>query len=162
MLHHKYSHDSHDQTQCEECKLYMQNFGALLAIEIAPPTPLVELLTRENKTVPPTKTGYGLIDTGASVTTLHEQYVKDLGVKTVGANKMSTPDGGVVEHNTYPVRLKVPSHDIDIELPEIISSNLENFLTPDNEPIIGLIGRDFLSFCVLVYNGELGMYTLAT
>jgi hypothetical protein len=135
--------------------------GALLAVEISAPQPLIDLLTNEGKPIPVSKTGYGLIDTGAHLTTLHEDFVKDLGVNTVGAYDMSTPAGGVESHNTYPVHLKVPSHAIDVDLPEIITADLSHFLTPQGDIIIGLIGRDFLSTCILIYNGHLGMYTLA-
>lgn len=157
MLHHDYAHVDPD-----ECAEAMQANGPLLAVEISPPQPLVDFLTKNNKPIPPTITGHGLIDTGATVTTLHEAFIKQLGVKTVGSQNMTTPSGGVEVHNTYPVRLKVPSHGVDVELPEIITADLAKFLTPSGQPIIGLIGRDFLASCILIYNGELGMYTLAT
>lgn len=164
MLHHRYGHEKHHKTHsvCKECSEAMFNFGAMLAVEIAPPQPLTDLLASQGKTIPPIKTGYALIDTGASVTTLHEQYVKDLGVQAVNARNLSTPSGGVETHNSYPVRLRVPSHNVDEELSEIITADLAKFLTPEGEPIIGLIGRDFLKSFVLIYNGELGMYTLAS
>ena len=112
--------------------------------------------------VPPSKTGTALIDTGATLTTIHEDFIKDLGVKAVGAQKMTTPSGGENDMNTYPLRLLIPSHNIDVELPETLTANLEGFKTTDGKQIIALVGRDFLSGCVLIYNGHLGMYTLAS
>lgn len=158
MLNHSFAHD----TDIGQCASNMILKGALLPIEIAPPQPLVDELLKKKKPIPDTKTGIALIDTGAQLTSIHEPFLSSLGVKAVGVQNMTTPSGGSNQVNSYPVRLKIPAHNIDVDLPEIITANLENFKTPDGEQIIALIGRDFLSNCVFIYNGHLGMYTLAS
>lgn len=158
MLNHAFGHND----DIQKCQDALMETGALINIEIAPPKPLVDALIKAKKPVPATKTGLALIDTGARITSIHEDFIKDIGVKAVGAQKMTTPSGGINDMNTYPVRLKIPDHNIDVELPEILTANLEGFKTPDGQQIVGLVGRDFLSSCVLIYNGHLGMYTLAS
>lgn len=139
--------------------------GALLAVEIHVPTQLAAALTAQGKPVPPGKSGWALIDTGAMTTCVHEQALKDLGVSPVGIVKTGTA-GGPTERLTYPARLVFPETGWDQNVAWPLTSvdlTGQTITYPGQEPrqIMMLLGRDFLRSCLLVWNGLAATWSLS-
>ena len=102
------------------------------------------------------------MDTGASFTCIQPEVMQALGLTPTGTVDMITPSTGQDVHTTE-------TYDVDFVIlktasdPPLMMSNLrvaacELYL---RQGIHGLIGRDVLSRCILVYNGELNAFTLA-
>jgi len=142
--------------------LLMSQYGPLLPVEIAIPQSLTDLYAKNQKPIPAPVSGYALIDTGATVTCIHEDVMTRLKIKPIDVQDVNTPGGSAIPRNLYPVQLRIPSHGVDIALPKILSVDLTGQVTREGEQVLGLIGRDFLQNCVLVYNGRTGMYSLGS
>ena len=135
------------------------NAGPLINVEISIPNALATYNQQNSVPIPSAKSGYALIDTGCSFTSVDDSTVSSLGVKPVGLGKVGTA-GGQRQVNLYPAHVKFPGTQIEIDYSSVLSADLngQNF---KGTPIIALIGRDILAQCVLVYNGITGMYTFA-
>ena len=111
--------------------------------------------------IPPFVSGTFLVDTGASGTCLDPRLVAPLGLQPSGVVSIQTPStaGGTHSCNQYDVGLYIPSNDsrpgFFIDALPVIETSLSS------QGIDGLIGRDVLDRCVLVYNGSAGMFTLS-
>ena len=133
--------------------------GPLLSVEVSIPSALADIYSRENKSTPTPKTGFALIDTGATRSCVDDSVIRQLDVNPIGVATSYTA-GGPKEHNLFPAHFRFPAFKMDIDFSSVLGVNLEgqNF---NNEPIIALLGRDLLSGFIFVYNGTLGMYTVA-
>jgi hypothetical protein len=58
--------------------------GPLLQVEISIPSALEQLLAAQNQPIPSPKTGWALIDTGATRTCVDAKTVSALGVNPIG------------------------------------------------------------------------------
>ena len=120
------------------------------------------LLSSIGQAVPDPKVVRGLVDTGASCTCVDPQVLGELGIQPSGKTSMLTPSTGSapVIVDQYDVSLAVyKSYD---EVPCTISDLpvVESELRA-SQGFDVLIGRDFLSRCILHYNGATGIFTLA-
>ncbi len=115
-----------------------------------PPAIAVEL-QKEGKPIPSVQ-GIGLIDTGASATSINKRIVDALGLLPLDVQTVHTA-GGPSEQLLYDVGVGIP-----------ISPMLFNLQCPqgdfDGQAFDALIGRDVLSMCTLFYNGADGSFTL--
>lgn len=122
-----------------------------------------QALVAANLPVPPPVPITGLIDTGASGTCLDPTVLAQLGVTPTGVVSVATPSTGATPHQAqqFDVSLFIPGstpHQPPLSLgavPVIESSLLAQ------QGFHALIGRDILSLCVMVYNGDGGFFTLA-
>src|SRR5436189_241781 len=64
--------------------------GPFVNVEISVPKPLADLLTNQGKTLPQSKSGIALIDTGATRTCVHDSIMQNLGVNTIGVATSNT------------------------------------------------------------------------
>jgi hypothetical protein len=140
-------------------------FGALLAVEIHVPTELAAALAQRGKPIPPAISGWALIDTGATVSCVHETALTDLGVPPVGIAQFLTA-GGPQERATYPVRLVFPETgwDWNVVTPLAgvdLTGQQAHFAGAPPQPILMLLGRDLLRTCVLVWNGPAATWSLS-
>ena len=102
-----------------------------------------------------------LIDTGATITSIHADILTGLGIQPIGIANVGTA-GGPQQQSTYPARFTFPGTNLPgFELSQVIGCNLTGQMAPGQRPIIGLIGRDVLANAVLVYNGSAGMFSLS-
>jgi hypothetical protein len=129
--------------------------GPQLDVEVHVPDALASLLTQQGKPVPKPVAGKVLIDTGASITAVDDSIIQSLGVQPVGIATVHTPSGSA-QQNMYPVKFIFPRSG----LPPLIASHaIGSLLRPQG--IVALIGRDSLNSVVFVYNGPVGVITLA-
>jgi hypothetical protein len=111
--------------------------------------------------VPQPVTGNFLIDTGASGTCVDATLIAKLGLTPTGSINIHTPSTNGASHvcNQYDAMIFIPG-----------AANVGGFLI-DALPILeanlipqgidGLIGRDILDRCTLIYNGSLKVCTIA-
>ena len=105
----------------------------------------------------------GMVDTGASITAIDTDLAHLLNLSPRGKTTLRTPSTGnqAVVVDAYDASLSIPPANVG-ELPYRIPTLL--VIAADNLKVQGfqvLIGRDVLSRCLFVYNGEQGTYTLA-
>jgi hypothetical protein len=102
-----------------------------------------------------------LIDTGASMVGLDRNAIRPLGLAPTGVAAVHTPStAAAAPHSTnqYDVSLIVPPH---VGPPLVLGAIpvLEGDF--GHQRIDGLLGRDVLSLCTLIYNAPAGGFTLA-
>ncbi|WP_316206044.1 retropepsin-like aspartic protease [Bradyrhizobium sp. SZCCHNR3058] len=121
----------------------------------------MQALIAANQAPPPPLTGTFLIDTGASGTCIDDTFISQLGLQPTGVVPIKTPStGGGLHHcNQFDVSMFIPGGVVGqgylIEAIPIISTHLQS------QGIDGLIGRDVLDNCTLIYNGTAHHFTLA-
>jgi len=134
--------------------------GPRMPIEVSLPDPLIEILSREEKPIPRSVSGSILIDTGAGVTCISDRVMQSLGIQPISTIRMGSAAGSN-PHNVYPSKLTFPLANGLTLFWLVVGVDLSG-QTLDGQPeLIGLIGRDFLVNTLLVYDGTLGMFTLA-
>lgn len=109
-------------------------------------------LLSQGKTVA-TKTGWALIDTGASNTCIDEQAAKDLGLPVIDVGNMQSASHEKHSCNIYPVQIITPV--VTLNSPRTMGAALAS------QGLLVLIGRDVLQTCNLFYNGPIGQFTLS-
>lgn len=135
--------------------------GPIIRVAVGVSQFRVDALKRANLPVPQWQVGTFLIDTGASGTCIDHALVQPLGIPPTGAVNVQTPSTGNGSHSCYQydVLLYIPGTDASVSgllvdcLPII-----ETSLSPQG--IDGLIGRDVLDRCTLIYNSGIKMFTL--
>ena len=119
-------------------------------------------LQAQGMAVPGGKSIRALIDTGASFTSVEPSILQELGLTPTGTIDIVTPSTGQNVHTTE-------TYDIDFAIyaaasdPPLSMTNLrvaacELFL---KQGIHALIGRDVLSRCIFIYNGDPQIFSLA-
>ncbi len=135
--------------------------GPLLTAQISISVPRAQALTAAGAQLPLASTGTFLVDTGASGTCVDPALVASLGLQPTGRVPISTPSTGGNHHycNQYDVSLFIPGAIATaghfIPAIPVIETHLRG------QGIDGLIGRDVLKECTLIYNGLTSMFTLA-
>jgi len=137
--------------------------GPIIPIQIQIPLVLSQSYPKAGTLIPAPVQGFALIDTGASITSVHEAIFTQLGVKQNGVASVGTA-GGPTRQFTYPGRITFTGANFPaFEHPRILGCNLTGqvFLQNPSSPIIALIGRDILKRFVFVYNGTAGSFSLS-
>jgi hypothetical protein len=119
-------------------------------------------LTQNNVAIPAPKVIRALVDTGAGFTSIEPQVLTDLGLTPTGSVEYVTPSTGqgVATADTYDIDFLV--HKNADEVPLILTNlNVAACELFNRQGIHALIGRDILSKCILIYNGEHAMFTLS-
>jgi hypothetical protein len=100
-----------------------------------------------------------LVDTGASNTLIDVGLLNQLGLQPTGQVDVSTPstDGQPVAMLQYDVGLLLP-HSANSRFFPTIAVTGANFQA---HGIHGLLGRDVLAHCLVVYDGPANLYALA-
>ena len=128
--------------------------GPVLQVEIAIPETLAKLYAEKNLPIPQPKTGFALIDTGASGTCVDAECLNSLQINPIGECPISTPSGTSVQ-TIHPCKISFPGTPIGtLEFNSVIATELKN------QGIIALLGRDILQHFIIIYNGVEGMWTL--
>jgi hypothetical protein len=119
-------------------------------------------LQAQGLAIPTPRAIRAIVDTGASFTSLEPSIIQALELTPTGTIDIVTPSTGQAVHTTE-------TYDIDFSLyagpddPPLSMTNLrvaacELFL---RQGIHALIGRDILSHCILIYNGQHRFFSLA-
>lgn len=119
----------------------------------------MEALMRLGQPVPNLVPARLLIDTGASCTLLDCPIIAALGIDPTGQQQINTPSTGNTPAtvNQYDISLFL-AHRVApkfIQTLPIIESDFSA------QPIDGLLGRDVLRECLLVFDGEAQRFSLA-
>ncbi len=109
--------------------------------------------------VPPPIRLRAMIDTGASGTAIDEDAIVPLGLSPTGKIQIHTPSTGPapILANQYDVLLGIyhPTFSLVLGTVPVIHSDLKAM------GIAALLGRDVLSKCLLIVDGQSGSFTLA-
>ncbi len=143
------------------------NYGPIIDVVILPSAHRLEALQKKNMPLPNYQLGTFLIDTGASNTCIDESLLSPLDLTPTGVSYMQTPstNGRPVAFSQYDVQILIPSNsspssDNKSYIPfhsQSLCVGSSHFLS---QGIHGLIGRDVLEKCILVYNGHNRTYAL--
>ena len=129
--------------------------GLHLAIEIHVHPTLAARLQQEEKPIPPPVVGRALVDTGATFTAIDQSVATRLELAPVDTIQSGTA-GGQKLCPRYAVRLNFPGGGIpDATFQRAVGVDLTG------GGFIALLGRDFLTKFVMVWNGPLGHVILA-
>jgi hypothetical protein len=135
--------------------------GPVVQIRIEVPSALAASLVAANQLVPNPVDGVALIDTGATITSIHAAILVSMGINPVGVANVGTA-GGPQQQSTYAARFSFPGTPLPgFELTQVIGCDLSGQTVLNQQPLLGLIGRDVLAMAVLVYNGSAGMFSLS-
>ena len=133
--------------------------GPVLPVEILIPSALSQLLAQNNSPIPAPLTGFALIDTGATHSCVDATKFAALGVNPTGTIQIGTSSGSFSK-STYPAKFRFPTANFELEFSTVIGADLSQQVIHGVE-LVALLGRDFLTHCLLVYNGPVGLFTLS-
>jgi hypothetical protein len=121
-----------------------------------------DALEAEKKPVPQSRTIRALVDTGASVTSTDPEVLNALELSPTGTIDIVTPSTGkeVATTETYDIDFAIykTQNEPPLVIPNLRIASSQLFL---QQGIHALIGRDILARCILIYNGEHSVFTLA-
>ena len=129
--------------------------GPVLQVAITIAEQIATELVKQGLTIQPPVAGFGLIDTGASVTCVDEDAAKELKLPVVDVVNMSSASHAAHQANVYPVRIGIAGLPHAINAPRAVGAALKA------QGLIALLGRDILAHCTLFYNGAAGEITLS-
>ena len=133
--------------------------GPIINIVISLPVVLADLYNKQGKSIPQPKTGIALIDTGATKSCVHNSVMKDLAINPIGVIISHTANGPK-QCNLFPAHFTFPATNIEIDFTSVVEVDLTGQVF-DGQQIIALIGRDVLTKTIFIYNGPIGMYSIA-
>jgi len=136
--------------------------GPVLTVVIGVSVARGDALMTAGQPVPVGISARALIDTGASCTCVDPSIPAKLELTPTGTVSVHTPSTCTAAHlaEQYDVSLIIPgagTHHVPLALPAIpvMAANLTV------QGIDALIGRDVLRDCIFVYNGSVGLFTIA-
>lgn len=134
--------------------------GPIIQVEISMPTVLEEWCVQNQTPVPAPIPGYALIDTGASTSGVHQPILDQLSLLPIDSIPMHTPSGETRAF-VYPTKVSFPALSVtDYTMNRVVGSQLD-WETSQGQRVIMLLGRDLLSYFLMVYNGKSNTVTLA-
>lgn len=139
----------------------IETAGPLLNVQVGVSVPRSEALQKAGKPVPNYITVRGLVDTGASCTSIDPSVVAELELSPTGDLRMVTPSTGANA-------VVVPQYDVALAIFGTSTQQQPKFdpvlpvaeFSLQNQGFKVLVGRDVLAGCVFVYNGAIEHYTL--
>jgi hypothetical protein len=136
--------------------------GAFVTMDVAVPPAIAATLTASGQAVPPSASGCALVDTGATITCVHEPLLIALGLQPVDKVASGTA-AGPVQQSIYMARISFPLLSWSLDLP-VAGVDLvgQAIATAPPQPVIALLGRNLLSNCVVIWNGPGGYWTIAS
>ena len=140
--------------------------GPALVMQYSGPLMTVDIWNPDQADFLGPVSGIALIDTGANLSAIDRSLVQRLNLQRTGVEKtIRGSDGQRSVHPTYRVRFSFPGTRLpDYETREAAEQGLaasQPFIPADMKgEFIGLLGRDFLRFYLLTYNGHTAEFTL--
>ncbi len=138
----------------------LEETGPLIQVVVSMPSALEEFCGKKGLEIPAPVSGYALVDTGASATSVHEPILQQLSVLPIDSIPSATPSGQSRSF-VYPAKVSFPTLNVtDVRMDRVLGSEL-NWQTSDGKTIIMLLGRNILKHFLLVYNGPGSTLTIA-
>ena len=133
--------------------------GPLIDLLVGISAPRTKALTDAGLPVPAPVSTRFLVDTGASNTRVDPAILSQLSLTPTGSIPIHTPSTGGTPAmcNQFDISLSIPHPCLNRRFPAIAvtEANLSA------QGIQGLLGRDILANCLLIYNGEANTFTLS-
>jgi hypothetical protein len=133
--------------------------GPVISLLVGASAPRVTALQEAGLDVPQAVVLRCLIDTGASGTCVDGAAIAPLGLTPTGSTLISTPSTGGTPHQcaTYDVGMMFvhPAGNRFFGTVAVVATDFSA------QPIDGLLGRDVLSSCLLVYDGAAKIFSIA-
>ena len=139
----------------------VQADGPIVSAAVGVSLPRRKLLQDQGLPIPNLVVGSFLVDTGATITAVDPDLIAPLQLPLVGSVSVHTPSTGKdsVFIDQYDASFVVPGNTPDgtlvVGAVPIVAAHLRS------QGIDGLIGRDILDRCLLIYNGTTGVVSLA-
>ncbi len=139
----------------------IEQYGPLLNVLLTVSAPRMVALDEMKKPIPQGFVAYGLVDTGASCTSIDPVVIEALELQPINKVSMVTPSTGPdpILVNQYDIGVTIYSSEdqepMRIPALPVCESTLRN------QGFQSLIGRDILSLCLLFYNGATQQYSLS-
>jgi hypothetical protein len=132
--------------------------GPVVTLLIGVSMPRAAALQAANQPVPPPVQVRGLIDTGASGTCVVAAALQSLALVSTGTASMVTPSTGPtpVPCSQYDVSLTILHPNLNLMLPAMPIIECQSL----GGTIQALVGRDFLAYCLFVYDGQAQRFSL--
>jgi len=89
---------------------------------------------------------------------VNKSVLQSLGGKAIDTKKVFTP-GKHAELDVYPAKISFPGTTITRTFEEALAMKDLNYIY-NEKPILAFLGREVLSRCTFIYNGETGEYCL--
>lgn len=133
--------------------------GPIIHVLIGVSTPRYQALRAAKQPQPQPITVPMLVDTGSSGCCVNQGLLAPLGLVPTGSIPMHTPTtgGAPVACDQYDISMMIPHPQTPFFVPIIAVIECR----PLPGAIKGLIGRDFLSRCLFLYQGQLQGFSLA-
>lgn len=141
------------QTAGQNAAQLLKRHGALVDVEIG--APVERRAAEEAEGVVPGTPHLvkGLVDTGASISTVSDEVAAAAGLQMIGSVPLGGV-GGTSERPIYAASFRLPEYDIFFPAIEIAGVTLP---VPDFQV---LVGRDILERVLLAYHGPTGIFAL--
>jgi predicted aspartyl protease len=133
----------------------LQQRGPVVQVSITVEENVAKTLVQQGQQVPTPKSGWALIDTGASVTCVDDQAAQELNLPVIDVVPMCSASHAQTQQNVYPVQITIPALGFNLQAPRAVGAALAA------QGLLLLIGRDVLQICTLFYNGPAGQITIA-
>lgn len=148
---------------------HLQLRGAIIDVEWSVPEARAKALTDEGRSIPAPIMGPVLVDTGATQTAIADEVAIELGLQPSGQRSTGGVHGNLPA-NLYYVTIAIATLGAQtlhrtaelVGVPDLrkITYDLIDSNTKKPRGLTGLIGRDFLQHCRMVYNGHTGQVTI--
>ena len=140
----------------------LATLGAFFPIEVHVPPQIAQVLSAQGQAVPPPIAGLAIIDTGATMTCVHEPLLTQLGLNPISVVQAGTANGPV-QQSVYPGRIIFPAQGWTIDLSGVAGVDLTGQFVPLNprQPLVALLGRNILQHWLFIWNGPGGYWTVS-
>ena len=99
--------------------------GAFFQIEVRVPPQVAQLLTDQGKPIPDPVAGLALIDTGATMTCVHEPILQQLGLNPIDVVDTGTAKGPA-KQSVYPGKIVFPTEGWTVDLERVVGVDLSD------------------------------------
>jgi len=134
--------------------------GPVITVFVGVSHPRAVALQAAGQDIPASIEISALVDTGASCTFVDPAIVSALSITPTGSARVNTASSGATPHDTYQydVALVIPAarQPLVIQTLPVVACELR-----PNQNFDALIGKDVLNQCLFIYNGAMGIFTLA-
>jgi hypothetical protein len=136
--------------------------GAFTNVDVDVPPQIASSMSAAGQTIPAAASGLALLDTGATLTCVHEPLLTGMGLNPVGVVTSGTA-AGQQQQSLYVARLTFPllgwTADLQVVGVDLTGQQVATAPPPD---IIALLGWNLFMNWTLVWNGPGGFWSIST